>query len=394
MERGPATSSAVRKRQIRAEQNRVTNHPACGARRMLGRTIVLFIAVSVGLAAVAVSESSPSNTLESLFRRVSVIRLQEDADHVIGNPSDIQVDSRGRIAVADFLALKVYVFDGTGKRLLAIGKKGKGPGEFQSVWSVQFGPDGEFVVCDIVLRRVSIFDTDGRLLTSFLTAPDDVVPKRAFLLPDGRVLVVGDTWQTTAEGKPRVTYLHLYDEQFRLVRSWCTASPLLHQRNVYSERGVSVFCLPNEGLVYCAEHIGYWAYLFDFDGKLLDEIRVKPPFYREPVEFKPRGSGDDEFRKWLSKWTLLYRIALLGRDELIMAYRLRGSEEDYGLVVVDLPTKKITTTIRTQRRFSCVGEDGYVYFLESMPPDPWAIGKYEVLRSNELGSERKTKPGR
>jgi hypothetical protein len=112
----------------------------------------------------------------------------------IGVLTGIAVDRAGNVYVSDRGATKVWVFDPDGRPQRAIGRKGKGPGEFESPTGLGIGLDGRLWVRDV--DRVSRFTTDaatGRLTrfeASFVgPAIGDWMSDRATRFrPDGAML--------------------------------------------------------------------------------------------------------------------------------------------------------------------------------------------------------------
>ena len=76
----------------------------------------------------------------------------------LGELSGLAVDRAGNVYVSDFSAYKIWVFDQAGRPQRGIGRKGKGPGEFEAPTGLGIGPDGRLYVRDI--DRVSRFTLD------------------------------------------------------------------------------------------------------------------------------------------------------------------------------------------------------------------------------------------
>ncbi|HEY5545343.1 MAG TPA: hypothetical protein VIK50_04765 [Gemmatimonadaceae bacterium] len=124
--------------------------------------------LAAGLVAVVFQgESAPVKLAPDTIRMLLTWEVAEGrhptADS-IGELSGIAMDAAGNVYASDFSAMKVWVFDAMGRSLPAIGRKGRGPGEFEAPTGIAVGPDGRLYVRDLVL--VTRFATDpatGRL---------------------------------------------------------------------------------------------------------------------------------------------------------------------------------------------------------------------------------------
>ncbi|KAL4221155.1 hypothetical protein ACF0H5_019414 [Mactra antiquata] len=74
-------------------------------------------------------------------------------------PIDIAVNSRGEIIVADIGASKIFIFDSSGKLLTTFGNKGEREGQFRNISAVTIGKCDEILVAD---HRIQIFTKDGK----------------------------------------------------------------------------------------------------------------------------------------------------------------------------------------------------------------------------------------
>lgn len=73
---------------------------------------------------------------------------------------DVAVTPEGHVFVIDFDQGRLLHYDASGKRLADVGRKGKGPGEFQNPGRVWY-EDGQIFVHDPGMGAVSIFKADG-----------------------------------------------------------------------------------------------------------------------------------------------------------------------------------------------------------------------------------------
>jgi hypothetical protein len=90
---------------------------------------------------------------------------EEDENYLFYGARDIQVDTEGNIYVLDSGNHRLQVFDKSGKYLRTIGKRGQGPGEFNSPTSLQLDDEtGNIFVKDNMLRKIIIFEKQGKYI--------------------------------------------------------------------------------------------------------------------------------------------------------------------------------------------------------------------------------------
>lgn len=183
--------------------------------RLLRRAIPLLVPLPF-LAACLSGESAPSGVEVRDSAGVEIVTVTRPADAygpvgTVADEPDLQLGSveaegpelfgsvgavrtlpDGTLLVADGGAVEIRVFDGGGTYLRTIGGKGEGPGEFQAIGSIPRVGSDSIQVWDSRQRRLSVFDTAGRLLDA--TAPQDPPLARTLsILPDG-TLLTEDPW--------------------------------------------------------------------------------------------------------------------------------------------------------------------------------------------------------
>jgi sugar lactone lactonase YvrE len=101
--------------------------------------------------------------------------LDGDGPDMFGNVGSLEVDDRGRIYVFDTQANELRVFGPSGEHVRTIGRQGGGPGEFESVIGMAWGPEGRLWTVDPGNARISLFDTLGTYLTSHRTIGNYII---------------------------------------------------------------------------------------------------------------------------------------------------------------------------------------------------------------------------
>lgn len=79
--------------------------------------------------------------------------------------TDTAFAKNGHVFISDgYCNARVIEYDATGKKVHEFGKKGTGPGEFNTVHSIAMGPDGNLYVADRENGRLQKFDQTGKFL--------------------------------------------------------------------------------------------------------------------------------------------------------------------------------------------------------------------------------------
>ena len=116
--------------------------------------------------------------LNPAFPKEGIIRyaLEDDltiggeaggADSVLNRPQDLEVDPRGNIYVLDWGDVDIKVFAPDGGLLRKIGKKGQGPGEFDTPAQFTLSADGRIFLLSGRQHQMVTLDGAGKYLSSF-----------------------------------------------------------------------------------------------------------------------------------------------------------------------------------------------------------------------------------
>lgn len=116
----------------------------------------------------------------------------DDPDVGFSRVSALEVGSDGLIYVTEGSVPEIRVYDGEDRVVRRIGRQGEGPGEFQ--FPASFGVVGDTVwAWDQRLRRITLFDREGRVLSTARVEPVQVA------LPAGYASVL--PWRMRPDGR-------------------------------------------------------------------------------------------------------------------------------------------------------------------------------------------------
>jgi hypothetical protein len=110
---------------------------------------------------IAGTQPSPPRRWLPELRQTSTIEGASGRE--LYNPRVLAVTSRGLIVVYDMGTYSVRAFSPDGREMWSTGRKGSGPGEFQSASDIEPLNDGGVAVLDNELSRLTILDSQGRV---------------------------------------------------------------------------------------------------------------------------------------------------------------------------------------------------------------------------------------
>jgi hypothetical protein len=95
---------------------------------------------------------------------LSIGEVEGGENYMFGKSIFFNTDEDGNFYVSDSDNNRILKYNPQGKHLLTMGRKGQGPGEFQSLSVPRFDKDNNLYVADSVNRRISFFDKNGKFL--------------------------------------------------------------------------------------------------------------------------------------------------------------------------------------------------------------------------------------
>ena len=105
------------------------------------------------------------------------------------SPRGLAVDASGNVFVADTGNFRVVKLDASGREVAVIGRKGSGPGEFESAWLPGVDGKGQLYVLDPRRGHVKVFGSDGKYLRKIGEGAGFYSPAGLAVAKDGTVAV-------------------------------------------------------------------------------------------------------------------------------------------------------------------------------------------------------------
>jgi hypothetical protein len=155
------------------------------------------ILIFVLLVSCSTKQSSEFENLESLSYDKDLITTAGNNDVLIGNMAGLEVDDSNQIYIADTKLQKIHVFSSEGKFLESIGRRGKGPGEFENLNPrIKIQSDRLYVLQNNA-REIDLFDINTHEHIKTINIGKIKVNKKSvgrpnalFPLEDGNMIIV------------------------------------------------------------------------------------------------------------------------------------------------------------------------------------------------------------
>jgi len=110
----------------------------------------------------------------------------EDENLAFSSPLDMAVDAAGNIFILDSGNQRIQVFGPDGKYVRTVGRRGQGPGEFESLSSIGIDRQGNVHVLDSAQRRIQVFTPRWEILKT--TPITELMIDRVRLLGSGPIV--------------------------------------------------------------------------------------------------------------------------------------------------------------------------------------------------------------
>ena len=171
-----------------------------------------------------------------------------DTDSIfISRVSGIAVADDGTLFLSDRSEAVIHVYDGAGEYRESIGRRGEGPGEFQTIVQPELS-DGNLFVLDLDQQRISVFDAENYTFRRSFTLGDKEGirgrPLGMELIPDERILVLYSGSERDGNRLERTETPAILDNEGNLISSGFVTLTENNRLLVESNGMFQIFSMP------------------------------------------------------------------------------------------------------------------------------------------------------
>ena len=254
-------------------------------------SIVLFLAVFSMLASCRTEKTEWQGTTEEVdgvtviknpekpMYSEDIFNLKEDLsigesegkeEYLFSRIDGIDVDNNENIYVLNDKTPYIRVFSRSGEFTKTIGRKGQGPGEFQSPRFIQITPQEEVMVFDPATRRLTFFSPDGKYLGHISTAKINYPFAPIKMDPGGNLIAKLVIWPSEGGG----VELKKFDSDLKLLTMIYKTriDEPDKEMEIRAMRPSLYFAISKEGNVIWGNSRSYELEVLNLEGKLIKKI--------------------------------------------------------------------------------------------------------------------------
>jgi hypothetical protein len=228
----------------------------------------------------SIGGSASAQTLPISFGQEQVV----GRDAGIASLMMARVAPDGSVYVVDDVSARVVAFDADGRQRWTLGRRGRGPGEFQTPYRLDVRRDGTVFVYDAATGEVTSITPEGRFLERY-RLPFAFSQANNLVALDDVLLISGTTTDPAGSGRA-IHRFRLDGNDLRHDGSFGLL-PVVRDPMVLQQWGAGSLVRGSTGSIWYTRRLPYEVYRFDVSGR--QRALVRAPF-------RTRGTPDDAIR--------------------------------------------------------------------------------------------------
>lgn len=304
------------------------------------------------------------------FEVIQTLELEETDEAMTVQPM-VRLGGDGTFLLVEPLEGQVNLYGADGQLRRVVGGRGEGPGEFRFPLSAHPTPDGDIVVADLMLARLTFFPGSG--------GDPEVVPSPIMTvqgaqdLGDGRYLLTGTH---ALEGRPRL--LHVWNRGTGEVeRSFLPMGvPEESLGHAMSFQGASATL--EADTIWAVWALSDTLYKFNPDGDLLGRIPL--PMSRPMGTLSSVGAGGADPGAdpgGFDQLTQLYGVYLLEDGNLlIQSMQPRANDAVWDILILDREGRLILSAGNMPQLLAVERDLFYFDDPASVLPNRWLVARW------------------
>ncbi len=313
-----------------------------------GQTMIKYINIIV-IILITLNNVFYATELTKILKKKNEIKLQQINNNYIGSVKDCFVD-KNLIYIVDSKLSNVKVFNKKGQLVKVVGKKGRGPGEFQIPIAIDVDQD-HLYVSDIGNGQLNIFNKES----------GDFV--RAFRILDGRTIKV-------LPSKILISYLdgsnnkslHYYDYKGNIIESYINIPQITLDNQMVSD--FTTFDLDSKNNIYFVHEMQYNVLKGKkkFESFIVNngDKKYNPPPKKSFQEFYSRKKLTD----WINSWSHILKLIVNSTKDKLMLFIVGPGSSGKWLDIYNLKGDVLFKNVQTENRLLCSDDKGNIYFLK------------------------------
>ncbi len=243
---------------------------------------------------------------------LSIGVAEGDENYMFGEAVCFNTDSDGNFYVSDLENLRIQKYDSQGEYLLTTGRKGQGPGEFQSLSIPRFDMDGNLYICDVTSRRILFFSKDGEFLKQidmpglyeniYMNSKDFMVANKEEQIPSENALTIFSTFELLDEEFSPLAELHKIKREIELPGKDLSSrfQIMANMINLAVFKPQDFLTLARNDFIYVGHPDKYEINIFSPEGKMVKKIirdyEPMPVSQKDMQDFEEELSQEETFR--------------------------------------------------------------------------------------------------